>query len=50
MLDTGLALDDLQFQNYEIIQTLLTITSTAPVEPYVNSIQALAIPNISQKK
>ena len=50
MWDTGLALDDLQFQNYETIQILLTIPATAPVEPHVNAIQTQAISDTSQKK
>jgi len=50
VLDTGLALDDLQFQNYETIQTTPTIPVTTPLEPPVNVIQAQPIPVPSQKK
>ena len=49
VLDTGLALDNLQFQNYETIQTP-PIPVTTPIEPPVNVIQTQPIPVPSQKK
>ncbi len=50
VLDTGLTLDNLQFQNYETIQTTPTIPVTAPVEPPVNVIQTQPIPVPSPNK
>ena len=49
VLDTGLALDDLQFQNYETIQTSPTIPVT-PLETPVNVIQTQPITVPTQKK